>query len=69
MSGSTSQDKPFEISKWLVWEAFQRVKANKGAAGADGVSIADFERNRDANLYKIWSASSRTGGEAVSWCS
>jgi RNA-directed DNA polymerase len=49
-----SQDKPFDISKWVVWEAYQRVKANKGAAGVDGQSIEDFEKDRDANLYKIW---------------
>ena len=33
VSGPKLQDKPFEISKWKVWEAFERVKANKGAAG------------------------------------
>jgi RNA-directed DNA polymerase len=49
-----SQKKPFEISKWVVWEAYQRVKANKGAAGVDGVSIEEFERDRDANLFKLW---------------
>jgi len=49
-----SQDKPFDIPKWVVWEAFQRVKANKGAAGVDGQSIEDFERDRDRNLYRIW---------------
>jgi len=49
-----SQVKPFDISKWLVWEAFQTVKKNKGAAGVDGVTIEEFERDRDANLYKIW---------------
>jgi RNA-directed DNA polymerase len=49
-----SRDKPFEISKWVVWEAFARVKANKGAAGVDGVSIAEFEQDRDRNLYRIW---------------
>jgi RNA-directed DNA polymerase len=48
------QDKPFDISKWIVWEAFERVKANKGAAGVDEESIAQFEANRDRNLYKIW---------------
>jgi RNA-directed DNA polymerase len=47
-------DKPFDISKWVVWEAYQRVKANKGAAGVDDVSIAEFEKDRDKNLYRIW---------------
>ena len=27
--------KPFVISKWEVWEAYKRVKANQGAAGGD----------------------------------
>jgi RNA-directed DNA polymerase len=48
------QDKPFQISKWKVWEAFERVKANKGAAGVDEQSIAEFEADRDRNLYRIW---------------
>jgi RNA-directed DNA polymerase len=46
------QDKPFQISKWKVWEAYERVKANKGAAGVDDQSIAKFEAGRDRNLYK-----------------
>ena len=54
MSEPKQQDKPFQISKWVVWEAFQRVKANKGAAGVDDQSIADFEQDRDKNLYRIW---------------
>jgi RNA-directed DNA polymerase len=61
--------KSFDISKWVVWEAYQRVKANKGAAGVDEVTIEEFEKDRDKNLYRIWSASSRTGGEAVMSCS
>ena len=69
MSEPKSQDKPFDISKWVVWEAYQRVKANKGAAGVDEVSIAEFEQDRDRNLYRIWSASSQAGGEAVILCS
>jgi len=48
------QDKPFQISKWKVWEAYERVKANKGAAGVDEQSISEFEADRDRNLYKIW---------------
>ncbi len=38
-----SKAKPFSISKRVVFEAYKRVKANKGAAGVDGESIADFE--------------------------
>ncbi len=54
MSEPKQQDKPFQISKWKVWEAFERVKANKGAAGVDEQSIEEFEADRDRNLYKIW---------------
>ena len=49
-----SQEKPFDISKGEVWEAYQRVRQNKGAPGVDGVSIADFEKDLRNNLYKIW---------------
>jgi RNA-directed DNA polymerase len=49
-----SEAKPFCISKWEVWEAYRRVKANKGAAGVDEQSIADFERKLKDNLYKLW---------------
>jgi RNA-directed DNA polymerase len=46
--------KPFSISKRVVFEAHKRVRANQGAAGVDGESIADFERDLKNNLYKIW---------------
>ena len=46
--------KPFDISKREVWEAFKRVKANQGAAGVDGQSIAAFESRLADNLYKLW---------------
>ena len=65
VSEPKSKEKPFSISKHLVWEAYQRVKANKGAPGVDGCSIEDFEADLKNNLYRIWSASSRTGGEAM----
>ena len=46
--------KPFKIPKREIWEAFKRVKANRGAAGVDGQSIAAFEANLSGNLYKLW---------------
>jgi group II intron reverse transcriptase/maturase len=46
--------KPFDISKRAVWEAWEKVKANKGAPGVDVVSIEDFEKDLKNNLYKIW---------------
>jgi len=54
VSESRSQVKPFDISKHMVWEAYLRVKANKGAAGVDGVSIEQFERDLKNNLFKLW---------------
>lgn len=54
MDKSGPSDKPFGISKQLVWEAYKQVKSNKGAAGVDGQSIADFETDLQDNLYKIW---------------
>jgi RNA-directed DNA polymerase len=46
--------KPYTISKQVVWDAYQKVKANKGAAGVDGQSIEAFEADLKNNLYKIW---------------
>ena len=46
--------KSFNISKQVVWKAYKRVKANKGAAGVDEETIKDFEKNLKDNLYKIW---------------
>jgi RNA-directed DNA polymerase len=51
---SELQDKPFKIPKRLVWEAYEKVKANKGAAGVDRRSIETFESDLRNNLYKIW---------------
>jgi RNA-directed DNA polymerase len=48
------QAKPFEIPKQMVWEAYKRVKANKGAAGVDGQSVEQFEQDLSNNLYKLW---------------
>jgi group II intron reverse transcriptase/maturase len=49
-----SSGKPFEISKREVWQAWEKVKANKGAPGVDGYSLEEFEADLKNNLYKIW---------------
>jgi len=46
--------KSFCITKREVWEAYKQVKANRGAAGVDGQSIEDFDRDLSKNLYRIW---------------
>lgn len=53
MSDMTST-KPYSIAKRVVWEAYQLVKANRGAAGVDDETIAMFEQNLSGNLYKLW---------------
>lgn len=50
MSGTES----FEISRHMVLEAYRGVAANKGAAGVDGQSIAQFEVGLKDNLYRLW---------------
>lgn len=54
MGKSDSTGKSFDIPKRLVWEAYQQVKANQGAAGMDDVTIEEFETDLQNNLYKIW---------------
>ena len=48
------QAKSFDIPKQVVWEAYQRVKANRGSAGVDAQSLQDFEVDLKDNLYKLW---------------
>ena len=54
MSELKSSGKPFAISKWEVWEAYEQVKANKGAPGVDEVTLGEFQTDLKRNLYKIW---------------
>ena len=49
-----TEAKPYAISKQVVWDAYKKVKANRGAAGVDGESLAAFEKDLKNNLYKIW---------------
>jgi RNA-directed DNA polymerase len=54
MTETRSVGKSFDIPKTLVWNAYQRVKANRGAAGVDGQSLTEFEQDEKNNLYKLW---------------
>lgn len=51
---SRVETKPFSIPKRIVFEAFKRVKANKGGYGVDAQSLSDFEIDLGNNLYKLW---------------
>jgi len=46
--------KSIPITKQMVWESYKKVKANKGSAGVDGVSLQQFEEKLSNNLYKVW---------------
>ena len=52
MKGTKSKSLP--VSKTMVWEAYKKVKANKGGTGVDGISLEEFEQKLEDNLYKIW---------------
>lgn len=38
----------------MIWEAYKKVRANKGSAGADEVSMDEYDANRRKHLYKLW---------------
>lgn len=46
--------KPLPITKRMVWNAYKQVRGKGKAAGVDGQSLAEFEQDRDNNLYKLW---------------
>src|SRR5215469_11232894 len=54
MNSMYATNKPFNIEKRLVYEAYKAVKSNHGAAGVDEQSIEQFEADLSGNLYKIW---------------
>lgn len=54
MSEPWLQGKSHDIPKQLIWAAWLKVKGNGGAAGADGVTIEQFEERVKDNLYRLW---------------
>jgi len=54
MSEPRSEGKSHDIPKQLIWDAWLKVKRNGGAAGADGVTVEQFETRLKDNLYRLW---------------
>jgi len=46
--------KPFTISKYLVFNAYKRVRSNKGSGGVDEISLDEFNKDLENHLYKLW---------------
>lgn len=42
------------ITKIMVWQAYKKVKANKGSAGVDAMTWVDLDANLKPQLYKLW---------------
>jgi RNA-directed DNA polymerase len=57
--------KPYRIAKRTVGEAYQLVKANRGAAGVDEETIAIFEQNLPGNLSTSCETGCRNVGQHV----
>jgi len=54
IGGPKPKVKSFEIPKRLLFEAWEKVRANNGAPGVDAVSITRFQDDERNNLYKLW---------------
>ena len=46
--------KSIPISRSIIWEAYKKVRANKGSSGVDSVSMEEYDANRRKHLYKLW---------------
>lgn len=42
------------ITKLMVWQAYKKVKSNKGSAGIDQMSWEDLDKDHSKHLYKLW---------------
>lgn len=42
------------ITKQQVWKDYKKVKANRGSAGVDRISLKEYEVRLEDNLYKLW---------------
>jgi RNA-directed DNA polymerase len=51
---SRLKGKSYDIPKRLLWDAWLKVKEKGGSAGADGVTIEQFEQGLKDRLYVLW---------------
>lgn len=42
------------ITKVMVWQAYWKVRANRGGMGIDEMSWEDLDKDRNRRLYKLW---------------
>lgn len=42
------------ITKLMVWQAYKKVKSNKGSAGIDRMDWEELDSNLSSHLYKLW---------------
>ena len=42
------------ITKLMVWQAYKKVKSNKGSAGIDQMGWEDLDKDLSSQLYKLW---------------
>lgn len=49
-----NETKSIPISRQMVWQAYKKVRANKGSSGVDGISMDEFDAKRSQHLYKLW---------------
>jgi len=54
MNTTITINKPFSIDKRSVVRAYKAVKSKRGAAGVDGQTLGEFDKDLKGNLYKIW---------------
>ena len=49
-----NETKSVPVSREMVWAAYKKVKANRGSAGVDEISMEEFDADRSKHLYKLW---------------
>lgn len=42
------------ITRVMVWQAYRKVKSNKGSSGIDNLDWDTLDRNLNSQLYKLW---------------